>query len=105
MRAAADAESQPASRIGIESRTMLTDQATSETSANGTPGPEKRGRPRPRPKVRPISAIPAVAAAAPRSWIAAGRSPRKTIARTDARPPYTATVGLTTETGPSRSAV
>ncbi len=48
---------------------------------------------------------PAVATVAPTAWSGASASPRKITASTTVRPPYAATTGVTTDTGPIRSAV
>ena len=70
-----------------------------------TPGPANRVARRPPSKATPVRITPIVAIAAPVAWVSVSDSPRTTTARTTVRPPYAATIPLTTEIGPIRSPV
>ena len=98
--------SQPALRMGPASPTVRTAKQTIATRANATPAADD---PRAAPAAvrRPgrSGSRPTVASAAPTAWSGARVSPRKITASTTVSPPYAATTGVTTDTGPIRSAV
>ncbi len=84
---------------------VMTANSTSATSANATPGPANFMPRRPPSNATPVRITPIVAIAAPAAWRGVSVSPRTMTARTTVRPPYAATIPLTTEIGPMRSPV
>ena len=75
------------------------------TTAKATPGLAKRVFRQPCSKAIPVSTTPSVATAAPTAWRGVSVSPRMTTASTTVRPPYAATIPLTTAIGPIRRPV
>ncbi len=102
-RATNTTSSQPAWRIGPANPTVTQANRTRATAASTTP--RLTGRvPRTDPsKRRAVRATPTVPTAAPSHWWATTISPRTTTDRMTVSPPYAATEGLTTETGPMAS--
>ena len=98
--------SQPWSWMGAASATVSVANSSIVTMATATPGPTSRA-PRIDPPSNTIAArtTPAVASTAPTIWAGCSVSPRSSTARTTVVPPYATMTGLTTLSGPIRSAV
>ena len=98
--------SQPALRIGPARPIVRIAKQTRATIAK-THAPARRSgrRAQPPSETSPVRITPTVATAAPSAWSGVSVSPRRTTASTTVSPPYAATTGLTTDTGPIRSAV
>jgi hypothetical protein len=97
--------SQPAARIGVARPTVRTVNRSMAISENTTPRPTIRVPRQPPSNTTPVSTTPAVASAAPSAWSSVSDSFRIRTAATTVSPPYAATTGLTTASGPIRRAV
>ena len=78
---------------------------TRATIAKMTPGLANRVPRQPPSNATPVRMTPIVAIAAPTAWTGVSDSPRMMTARTTVRPPYAATIPLTTAIGPMRRPV
>ena len=98
--------SQPWSTIGAASATVIAANRSIVTTAIRTPGPDEPGAAqRATSNTTPASTTPTVASTAPTAWTGSSDSPRSSTARITVVPPYATTTGLTTLSGPIRSAV
>ena len=103
IRATSRTWSQPANSSAMSVAMAIAENSTSAMTAKTTPGPASRVARQPPSNDTPVRITPIVAMAAPTAWVAVRDSPRIVTASTTVRPPYAATIPLTTVIGPTLS--